>query len=128
MARGFEKHLDLTEKILAACFEVHNVLGPGLEERFYRDALAHELELRGLKMTREQEFTVEYKGRRLGSHRADLIVEGKVLVELKAVSGNLLDAHVAQTISERNVSKLPVALLINFGNKLVQYRRLEVRE
>ncbi|MCH8226454.1 MAG: GxxExxY protein [Chloroflexi bacterium] len=127
MAKGLEKHLELTEQVIAACYEVHNVLGPGLEERFYRDALAHELDLRGLKSRREQEFTVEYKGKPLGTHRLDLIVEDKVLVELKAVTGKLLDVHVAQTISERRVSDLPVALLVNFGETRVQVRRLERR-
>ena len=121
MARGLEKHLELTELVIAACYEVHNVLGPGLEERFYRDALAHELELRGLKARRKQEFTV------LGTHRLDLIVEDKVVVELKAVTGKLLDVHIAQTISERRVSDLPVALLVNFGETRVQVRRLERR-
>lgn len=128
MPKGLEKHVELTRQIIAACYEVHNVLGPGLEERFYRDALAYELELRGLKCRREQEFTVEYKGRPLGLHRVDLIVEDKVLVELKAVTGKLPDVHVAQTISERRVSKLPVALLVNFGEASLQVRRLESRE
>jgi len=128
MARGLEKHLELTEQVIAACYEVHRVLGPGLEERFYRDALAYELDLRGLESHREKEFTVEYKGKSLGIHRVDLIVEGKVLVELKAVIGKLLDVHVAQTISERRVSELPVALLINFGDTSVQVRRLERRD
>ena len=127
MAKGLEKHLELTEQVIAACYEVHNVLGPGLEERFYRDALAHDLDLRGLKSRREQEFTVEYKGKPLGTHRLDLIVEDKVVVELKAVTGKLLDVHVAQTISERRVSDLPVALLVNFGETRVQVRRLERR-
>ena len=128
MAKGLEKHLELTEQVIAACYEVHRVLGPGLEERFYRDSLAYALDLRGLESHREQEFTVEYKGKSLGIHRVDLIVEGKVLVELKAVIGKLLDVHVAQTISERRVSELPVALLINFGDTSVQVRRLERRD
>lgn len=128
MPKGLEKHIELTQQIIAACYEVHNILGPGLEERFYRDALAHELELRGLKCSREQEFTVEYKGKPLGSHRVDLIVEDTVLVELKAVINKLLDIHVAQTISERRVSRLPVALLVNFGETSVQIRRLESRD
>ncbi|MEW5986991.1 MAG: GxxExxY protein [Chloroflexota bacterium] len=128
MAQRFTKHLELTEKIIGACHEVHKVLGPGLEERFYRDALARELELRGLRVRREQEFPVEYKGKILGVHRVDLIVEDKVLVELKAVTGGLLNAHVAQTVSERKVSKLEVALLFNFGDVSVQVRRLEAPE
>lgn len=128
MTKGLEIYVELTRQIIAACYEVHNILGPGLEERFYRDALAHELELQGLTTRREQEFVVEYKGKRLGLHRVDLIVEDTVLMELKAITGKLLDVHVAQTISERNVSRLPVALLVNFGNTSVQIRRLESRE
>jgi len=125
---GLKKHVELTQKIISACYEVHNVLGPGLEERFYRDALAYELELNGLSVKREQEYEVEYKGRKLGLHRVDLIVENTVVVELKAVSGKLLDVHKAQTISERRVSKLPVALLVNFGDTSVQIRCFESRD
>jgi GxxExxY protein len=121
----FTKFVELTKAVIGACYEVHNILGPGLEERFYRDALAYELELRGLKVQREQEFVVTYKQKVLGSHRADLVVEGKVLVELKAVMGKLLPIHEAQTVSEREVSRLPVALLVNFGDSSVQVRRFE---
>ena len=128
MVKGLEKHVELTQQVIAACYEVHKILGPGLEERFYRDALMHELELRGLTVQREQDFIVEYKGKQLGLHRIDLIVEKTVLIELKAVTGKLLDVHVAQTISERNVTHLPVALLVNFGDTSVQVRRLESRD
>ena len=86
------------------------------------------MQLRGLESRREQEFAVEYKGKSLGIHRVDLIVEGKVLIELKAVTGKLLNVHVAQTISESPVSDLPIALLINFGDTSVQVRRLERRD
>lgn len=125
MKKGLQRHVELTRKIIAACYEVHNVLGSGLQERFYRDALDHELKLRGFKVEREQEFVVEYKGKKLGLHRVDLIVENVVLVELKAITGKLLDVHIAQTLSERQVSRLPVALLVNFGEKSVQIRRFE---
>jgi GxxExxY protein len=127
MPRGLEKHTDLTREIIAACYEVHSVLGPGLEERFYRDALSQELEARGIITRREQEYAVKYKGRVLGIHRVDIVVEDKVLIEIKAVTGQLQDVHVAQTISERRVSELPVALLINFGDISLQVRRLESR-
>jgi GxxExxY protein len=126
--KGLEKHVELTEQIIAACYEVHRILGPGLEERFYRDALHYELELRGLKCRREQEFLVEYKTKPLGIHRVDLVVEEKVLVELKAVTGPLSSVFVAQTISERRVSRLSVALLVNFGEVSLQIRRLESRD
>jgi GxxExxY protein len=112
MPRGFEQHTDLAHEVIAACYEVHSVLGPGLEERFYREALCYELEARRIKSQREQEYAVRYKGRVLGTHRVDLVVEDKVLIELKAVTGKMLDVHVAQTISERRASQLPVALLI----------------
>ena len=125
--RGLRKHVELTEQIIGACYEVHRILGPGLEERFYRDALHHELQLRGLRCRCEQEFAVEYKGKLLGSHRVDLIVEHKVLVELKAVAGHLPLVSVAQTVSERQVARLPVALLVNFGQTKVEVRRLEDR-
>jgi GxxExxY protein len=126
MAGRFTKHIGLTQEIIAACYEVHNVLGPGLEERFYRDALLHELELRGLKTVKEEEFLIEYKGKPIGLHRIDLVVEDKVIVELKAVAGRLQRIHLAQTVSERQVSGLPVALLVNFGDTSVQIRRLEI--
>ncbi len=127
MSKGLGEYAELTRQIIGACYEVHNILGPGLEERFYRDALLHELELRGLKVEREQEFVVEYKGKRIGLHRVDLIVENTVLLELKAVEGKLLDVHIAQTVSERTISGLPVALLVNFGEASVQVRRLANR-
>jgi GxxExxY protein len=125
MAKRFTKHIDLTKEIIAACYEVHNVLGPGLEERFYRDALFHELGLRGLKTTKEKEFSIEYKGMPIGSHRIDLIVEDKVIVELKAVAGRFQRIHIAQTVSERQACGMSVALLVNFGDTSVQIRRLE---
>ena len=127
MSQGFERHVRLTEEIISCCYEVHNALGPGLEERFYRDALVYELTSRGLKAEKEREYPVLYKGVALGLHRVDVIVEDTVLLELKAVEGHLKDVHVAQTVSERSVSQLPVALLVNFGDASVQIRRLEQR-
>jgi GxxExxY protein len=128
MPKGLEKYTELTGEIISACFEVHNILGPGLEERFYRDALMHELYLRGLHSRRETEFSVSYKGIHLGNHRVDLVADDKILVELKAVSGQLLEIHIAQTLSELRVSESPVALLVNFGNTSVQVRRFENRD
>ena len=128
MSRGLDKHVDLTKQIIGACYEVHSILGPGLEERFYRDALVYKLELRGIKCRREQEFILEYKGKPLGRHRVDLVVEDKVVVELKAATGQMPNIFVAQAISERRVSKLPVALLINFDETSLQVRWLEDRD
>ena len=125
MEKRFTKHVELTKEIIAACYEVHNALGPGLEKRFYRDALLLELEMRNLRAEKEREYSVEYKGNKIGSHRIDIVVESKVVVELKAVSGKLQEVHIAQAVSESQVSGLPVALLVNFGDTSVQVRRLE---
>lgn len=127
MPKGLEKHTALTSQIIAACYEVHNILGPGLEERFYRDALLHELRSRGLSAEKEEEFNVIYKGAHLGKHRVDIVVEGRILLELKAVSGKLLAIHSAQALSELRVSGLPVILLVNFGSASVRVRRFEKR-
>lgn len=127
MSPGLSKYIELTDAIIAACFEVHNVLGPGLEEHFYRDALIIELGLRGFHAVREQEYHVEYKGRPLGLHRIDVVVEDKIIVEIKAVTGEIQRIHVAQAVSERAVSRLPVAMVVNFGDTRVQVRRLEER-
>ena len=128
MAKGFEKFVDLTQEIIAACYEVHRIIGPGLEERFYRNALIEELALRGIKAVSEQVFPVYYKGKFIGKHQVDVIVEDKVSVEVKALTGQLPNVHIAQTISEMNVCKLPVALLVNFGDTSVQVRRFENRD
>jgi len=106
---------------------VHNTLGPGLEERFYRDALLYELSLKGIAAETEKTYGVQYKGVSLGGHRVDLVVENTVIVELKAVRSRLLAIHFAQALSELNVSGLPVVLLVNFGGKSVQVRRFEER-
>ena len=126
--RGFEYYVDLTDKIINAAYEVHRVLGPALEERFYRDALAYELQLRGHQVEMERRFSVSYKGKQLGDHSVDLIVDSKVVVEIKATASDILAVHIAQTISERQVSGLKVALLLNFGNTSLLIRRLEARD
>ena len=128
MTSGLEYYTDLTEDIINAAFEVHRILGPALEERFYRDALAFELQLRGHKVDMERPFPVSYKGKLLGEHGVDIVVDDKVVVELKAVASEILPVHVAQTISERRVSGLKVALLLNFGNTKLLIRRIEARD
>ena len=125
---GLEHHTGLTEDIIGAAYEVHRILGPALEERFYRDALAYELRLRGHHVDMERRFTVSYKGKELGDHAIDLVVDDKVVVEIKATASEVLAVHVAQAISERRVSGLKVALLLNFGNTSLLIRRLEARE
>ena len=119
------KHRDITEKIIGAAFEVHKFLGNGFQEVIYQRALAFELAQAGLAFAREIEQRIFYKElpKPIGTRRADFVVEGKVLVELKAVSA-LEDAHIAQALNYLKAYRLEVGLLINFGSKSLVFKRL----
>ena len=119
------KYKDITEKILGASFEVHTFLGNGFQEVIYQRALAWELKQRGLDFAREIEQGIFYKDLPdpIGTRRADFVVEGKVLVELKAII-QLEDVHLAQTLNYLKAYKLDVGLLINFGSKSLTFKRL----
>jgi GxxExxY protein len=115
-------HRELTEAIIGAAFEVHNVLGYGFLEKVYQRALQAELIRRGLSAETEQPLAVNYKGINVGEYVADLVVEEKVIVELKvAAELNLHDE--AQLINELKAGKIRVGLLINFGRTRVEHRR-----
>ena len=113
----------LTEKIINCCFKVHNELGPGFKERIYHNALKLFLNEEGLKYETEKAFEVNIKGKKVGSLKLDLIVENKVVVELKAIVGYIPEVFKYQILSYLKVSKLNVGLLINFGNKSCQVKR-----
>jgi GxxExxY protein len=119
------KHKDITEKIIGAAFEVHSFLGNGFQEVIYQRALAWELGQRKLAFAREIEQDIYYKDlpQPIGTRRADFVVEGKVLVELKAKI-QLEDVHLAQTLNYLKAYKLEVGLLINFGSKSLTFKRL----
>jgi GxxExxY protein len=104
----------LTEKIIGAAIEVHRVLGPGLLESIYEEALCLELELRGVAFQRQVELDIHYKGRIIKGQRLDLIVEGQIILELKSVA-KLPEVATAQVISYLKATGLKRALLINFG-------------
>ena len=106
----------LTEAIIGAAIEVHRLLGPGLLESIYEEAICHELGLRGLLVERQVEAKVVYKGIVIKGQRLDLLVEKKVVIELKAVS-KLSDVAIAQTLSYLKATGLKRALLLNFGEK-----------
>jgi len=118
------KHADITEKIIGAAFEVHKFLGNGFQEVIYQRALAYEMEKAGLGFQREIEQAIFYKdlANPIGTRRADFVVEGKVLVELKALV-QLEEAHWAQTLNYLKAYKLEVGLLINFGGKSLVFKR-----
>ena len=113
----------LTEKIINCCFKVHNELGPGFKERIYHNALNLFLDKEGLKYETEKAFEVNIKGEKVGNLKLDLIIENKVVVELKAIVGYIPEVFKYQILSYLKVSKLNVGLLINFGNKSCQVKR-----
>jgi GxxExxY protein len=107
---------DLTEKIIGAAIEVHRLIGPGLLESIYEEALCVELQLRGISFQRQVEVDIDYKGHIIKGQRIDLLVAGEVIVELKAVA-HLPEVAVAQTLSYLKATGLKRALLINFGER-----------
>ncbi len=119
------KYKDITEKIIGSSFEVHKFLGNGFQEVIYQRALAWELAQAGLSYKREIEQDIFYKKLQepIGTRRADFVVEGKVLVELKAIIA-LEDVHMAQALNYLKAYKLEVGLLINFGSKSLTFKRL----
>jgi len=119
------KYKEITEKIIGASFEVHKFLGNGFQEVIYQRALAYEMSKAGLEFAREIEQDIYYKDLEepIGTRRADFVVEGKVLVELKAII-QLEDVHLAQALNYLKAYKLEVGLLINFGSKSLTFKRL----
>ena len=109
-------HASETEGTLAAAFEVSNTLGAGFLEKVYENAMFHELTLAGLQVKRQQPITVFYDGVEVGSYYADLIVEGLVIVELKAAEG-ICEEHECQLINYLKATDMEVGLLLNFGKK-----------
>ncbi len=117
------KHSDITRKIIGAAMKVHSTLGNGFQEVIYQRALAIEMEKQGLSFQRELEMQIYYGDQEIGTRRVDFLVEDKVMVELKAVTA-LEDVHLAQAINYLEAYGLEVGLLINFGAKSLQYRRV----
>ena len=117
------KYSELTGKIIGCAMEVHKQLGNGFQEVIYQRALAIEMHLQGLAFSRKHEMEIFYKGENIGKRRADFLAEEVVAVELKAVI-QLEDAHLAQAINYLEAYNLEVGLLINFGAKSLQYKRV----
>ncbi len=116
----------LTARIIAAAKEVHRNLGPGFEEVIYQRALAMELPLHNVTHEREVWMEVAYKGRKVGRKRVDFVItddSGGVMVEIKARE-KLEPVHFVQTLSYLKASGYRVGLLINFGSKQLQIKRL----
>ena len=114
---------DLTGKIISCAMEVHTVLGNGFQEVIYQRALAIEMERQGLQFSREHEMSIFYRGQDIGTRRVDFFVGDKVMVELKAIV-QLEDIHLAQALNYLETYNLQVGLLINFGSKSLQVKRV----
>ena len=115
-------HSKLSNTVLGACFSVHNILGPGLLESAYEGALVIELAHRGVPVERQKVFPVYYKGELAGAYIADIVVDGKIILELKSAV-RLTGVMEAQLINYLRLSKVSVGYLVNFRNTRVEWKR-----
>jgi GxxExxY protein len=114
----------LTSQILSACFEVSKELGAGFLESVYQNSLVIALRQKGVKVTTQYPLAVYFRGEVVGNFAADLLVEEKIIVELKAVA-LLAPEHQAQVINYLKATGIEVGLLVNFGRPKIEFRRLE---
>lgn len=117
------KHEELTHKIIGCAMKVHSTLGNGFQEVIYQRALAIEMTKQNLSFQREMEMDIFYEGEQIGTRRVDFFVEEEIMVELKALI-NLEDVHLAQAMNYCQAYNLPIGLLINFGSKSLQFKRV----
>jgi GxxExxY protein len=120
-------HYELTRTILGCCFEVMNELGPGFLERLYKNALLLAMREKNLEVEIEKPFEVVFRNKVIGKYQADLVVEKKVIVELKCCE-SLVSEHQAQVFNYLRVSRLPIGLLVNFRHRKLEYQRLHQPE
>ena len=116
---------ELTGEIIEASYNVHNSLGCGLLEKIYENSLIWEIELMRRKVSSQREFKVIYRKKEVGIYYADLVVEDKVIVEVKSVE-RVDDIHRAQLLNYLRISGLRVGLIINFARPKLEYERLVV--
>ncbi len=117
------KHKELTHKIIGCAMKVHSVLGNGFQEVIYQRALVIEMKKQGLSFQREMEMKIYYDGIDIGTRRVDFFVEEIIMLELKALT-KLEDVHLAQAMNYCQAYNLPTGLLINFGAKSLQFKRV----
>ena len=117
------KYEDLTHAIIGCAMKVHSTLGNGFQEKIYQRALAIEMEKQGVNFQREMEMSIFYEGIHIGTRRVDFFVGDFVMVELKAVI-KLEDVHLAQAMNYCQAYNLPIGLLINFGAKSMEFKRV----
>lgn len=114
---------ELTERVIGAAYAVHNELGCGFLEKVYENAMLVELRHAGLTVAQQHPITIEYQGVVVGDYQADLLVDGRLIVELKATKA-IDDTHIAQTINYLRATQRNIGLLLNFGTPKLQIKRL----
>ena len=117
------KYSELTSRIIGCAMTVHTILGNGFQELIYQRALAIEFNLHGISFEREKEMPIFYKKEHIGTRRVDFLVEEIISVELKATTA-LTDINLAQAINYLEAYDLEIGLLINFGAKSLEFRRI----
>lgn len=121
------KYSELTSKVIGCAMNVHSALGNGFQEVIYQRALAIEMGLINMSFAREFEMPIFYREQQIGTRRVDFLVEGVISVELKAVI-QLADVYFAQAINYLEAYNLEVGLLINFGERSLNFKRLANRK
>jgi GxxExxY protein len=117
------KHEDITKKVIGCAMRVHATLGNGFQEVIYQRALQIEMHYNGLAFQREMEMSIFYRDEQIGTRRVDFFVEDVVMVELKAVV-KLEDVHLAQAMNYLEAYKMEIGLLINFGARSLEFKRV----
>jgi GxxExxY protein len=116
-------HSELTKQIIGCAMKVHSFLGNGFQEVIYQRCLAIEFEKSDIKFVREMEMPIYYHEINVGTRRVDFFVENKIMVELKAVI-QLEDVHLAQAMNYVQAYNMEIGLLINFGSKSLDFKRV----
>ena len=127
MIKSDYRHSELTGRVIGCAMAVHSAMGNGFQEVIYQRALEIEMMDQHLSFAREQEMPIYYKGRQIGSRRVDFLVDNAVCVELKAIS-RLEDIHLAQAINYLEAYDLEVGILINFGARSLEFKRVTNRK
>lgn len=117
------KYSDITGKVIGCAMRIHSALGNGFQEVIYQRAMEIEMADTGLYFSREYEMPVFYKGLQIGTRRVDFLIDESVSVELKALT-EIGDVHLAQALNYLEAYDLEIGLLLNFGTKSLQYKRL----
>lgn len=117
------KYEDITKRIISSAMKVHATLGNGFQEVIYQKALKIELPYQNLSFLREMEMPIFYREEQIGSRRVDFFVEGCIMVELKALI-KLEDVHLAQAMNYLEAYKMEIGLLINFGARSLEFKRV----